>query len=196
MKLVETTGAAARAAANLREAIGIVLRDVADTAGWSAGHAWVPGDAPRTWVSSGLWHPEDGIALGGLRRACADSPATTVRGHLAMALHLEGSHWARDLSAWTGTAMHDAAAAAGVTGAIACPVYAHGEPVAILEWYLAEDARPAADVAHVLGHLSAVLAEIAERPVQVIPDQGTTSGVREARRWVTEEGVVARLLAI
>jgi len=196
MTLVETTGAAARSATDLREAVSVVLRDVGDAAGWSAGHAWLAGDEPGTWVSSGLWHPEDGIALGGLRRACTESPPIAARGHLAMALHLEGSHYASDLSPLTGTALHDAAVAAGVSGAVACPVYAGGKPIAILEWYLADAERPAPDMANVLGHLAAVLGEVAERPVQVMPEQGTTSRVREARRWVTEEGVVARLLAI
>lgn len=194
MTLVETTGAAARAATDLREAIGVVLRDVSDTAGWTAGHAWVPGDDPGTWVSLGVWHPEDGMALGGLRRACVEAMAGPARGHLALALHLQGTQWTSDLSGWTGTSVYDAAVSAGIVSAIACPVYVGGKAVALLEWYLTDDERPSPDIAHMLGHLSGVLSEVAERPVvQAIPEQGTTS-VRETLRWVTEEGVVARLL--
>lgn len=194
MTLVETTGAAARAAGDLHEAIGIVLRDVADTAGWSVGHAWGRGAEPGTWVSLGLWHPEDGIALGELRRACTEAPAAPARGHLALALHLEGTQWVGDLAAWTGTPVYDAAVAAGVHAAIACPVYAGGVPVALLEWYLPHDDRPSPDVAHVLGHLSSVLTEVAERPVHAVPEQGRLRGVRETLKWVTEDGVMARLL--
>ena len=194
MTLVETTGAAARVAEDLRTAIAIVLREVSDTSNWAAGHAWVPG-GDGTWVSAGLWHPEDGIALGALRRACVEAPPRPARGHLALALHMAGTQWVSDLSGWTGTAMYDAAIAAGVTAAVACPVYAHGRPVAILEWYLTSAERPSPDVAHVLGHLSAVLSEVAERPAVIpAPRQGTMSNVRETLRWVTEEGVVARLL--
>lgn len=194
MALVDTTGAAARSAADLRTAVEIVLREMSDAAGWAAGHAWVPGDDPGTWTSFGVWHPEDGMALGALRRACVESPAAPARGHVALALHMEGTQWTSDLSGWTGTPMFDAALAAGVVAAIACPVYARGRVVAILEWYLADGRPPSPDVTHVLGHLSAVLTEVAERPVRDIPEQGRLPGVRETLRWVTEEGVVARLL--
>lgn len=194
MALVDTTGAAARAATDLRTAVEIVLRDVSDTAGWAAGHAWVPGDATGTWVSYGVWHPDDGIALGGLRRACVDSPAASARGHVALALHMEGTQWVSDLSGWTGTPMFEAAMAAGVVSAVACPVYAGGKAVAILEWYLTDGHPPPPDVTHVLGHLSAVLSEVVERPVRNVPTQGRLPGVRETLKWVTEEGVVARLL--
>lgn len=193
MTLVETTGAAARAADSFADAISVVLREVADTAGWSAAHAWVPAEHGN-WVSLGQWYPDDGIALGELRRACVEAPPAPARGHLALALHLEATQWVNDLSGWTGSARYDAAVAAGIVAAVACPVYAHGVPVAILEWYVASHQRPSPDVAHVLGHLSTVLAEVAERPVRQIPDQGRMKGVRETLKWVTEDGVMARLL--
>ena len=194
MTLVETTGAAARAADNLSDAIAIVLRDVADAAGWMAGHAWGRGATPGTWVSLGVWHPEDGIALADLRRACVEAPAAPARGHLALALHLQGTQWVSDLSGWTGTPTYDAALATGVRAAVACPVYVNDNPVALLEWYLPTDERPSPDVAHVLSHLSAVLTEVAERPVHAVPEQGRLKGVRETLKWVTEDGVMARLL--
>lgn len=195
MTLAETTGAAARAAGTLREAIEAVLRAVSDAAGWTAGHAWVPGEDPGTWVSLGVWHPDDGIALGALRRACVEAMAGPARGHLALALHLEGTQWVSDLSGWVGTPVYDAAVDAGIASAIACPVYVGGKPVALLEWYLADERRPSPDIAHTLSHLSGVLSEVAERPVvHGIPEQGRMPGVREIRNWVTEDGVVARLL--
>jgi hypothetical protein len=166
MRLVETTGAAVRGAADLRSAIALVLEDVAAFARAQAGHAWVPFPGGG-WVSSGLWFPDDGIGLGGLRRACADAAPGPVRGHLALALERQATHWVGDLDSLAGTAVHDAAVLAGVAGAVACPVYAGGVPVALLEWYVATPARPAADVAHVLGHLSGVLTEVAERWVLV-----------------------------
>ena len=164
-----------RATRDLRSAIAVVLRDVADTAGWSAGHAWGPAAVPGTWTSLGLWHPEDGIALGGLRRACVESPAAPARGHLALALHLAGPRWAGDLSGLAGTAVHDAATGAGIVAAIGCPVYVAGVPVALLEWYLADPRPPGTDVVDALGSLALVLGEVAARPVDVppVPEQGT-----------------------
>lgn len=193
MRLVETTGAKARTAASFHDAIAAVLEDVADTAGWSAAHAWVRGERPNEWVSSGLWFPEDAMEVAPLRRACVESPPTTARGHLALALHLEGSQWAADLGGLRGTARYDAAVACDIRSAVACPVYARGEAVALLEWYLTSPARPAPDVANVLGHLSAVLTEVAERPPARLPEP--RASVREALRWVTEEGVLTRVLA-
>lgn len=192
MTLVETTGAAARAAESFREAVERVLRDVAATSGWAAGHAWMP--AGDGWTSMGLWCAEDGTALDGLRRACVESPAAPVRGHLALALHLETTQWVADLGGLSGTPAHDAATAAGLVSALACPVYSRGVPIALLEWYAADDRRPSPDVAHVLGHLSTVLTDVAERPVRAIPEQGRMRDVRETLRWVTEDGVMARLL--
>ena len=192
MALVETTGAAARAAASFADAVSLVLQDVAVATDWPAAHAWLAGDEPNTWVSSGLWFPDDAIGLGALRRACVDAPPTPARGHLALALHLQGTQWVPDLGGMLGTERHGAAEAAGMRSAVACPVYANGRAVAILEWYLATSSRPAPDVAHVLGHLSSVLSEVAERPV-VVPSQPSPL-TREAVRWVTEEGVLARLL--
>lgn len=162
MRLVETTGAAARGAADLRSAIALVLEDVAVAGRYRTGHAWVPADRGG-WASSGLWFPDDGIGLGALRNACADAPPGPLRGHLALALARQATQWVGDLDDLAGTAVHDAAVRAGVVGAVACPVFAGGVPVALLEWYVATPARPAADVAHVLGHLSGVLTEVAER---------------------------------
>jgi hypothetical protein len=192
-RLAETTGAAARAAGSLRDAIAIVLEDVADAAGWAAAHAWVPGEAPHEWVSSELWVPEDAMAVGPLRRACAGAPAGPARGHLALALHLEATQWAPDLGGLRGTSRYDAAVACGIRSAVGTPVYRHGEPVALLEWYLTTAERPAADVAHALGHLSGVLSEVAERPPPRVPEPRPY--LREAVRWVTEEGVLSRVLA-
>lgn len=194
MTLVETTGAKARAATTLHDAISAVLEDVEVTAGWTAAHAWVPAEQRGTWVSSGLWHPVDGIGLGGLRHACVNALPFTARGHLALALHMESTKWVEDLSGLTGTPLHEAALAAGVVAAVACPVYADGRAVAILEWYLSDHRPPPADVPHVLGHLSGVLTEVAERPVRTAPPQGTYAGMGETLRWVTEDGVMSRLL--
>jgi hypothetical protein len=195
MRLVETTGATARAAADLPAAIAVVLSEVAGATGWTVGHAWVPAGEPGAWVSSGLWFPDDGIGLGALRRVCAEAPPAPARGHLALALHLEGTQWVGDLAALAGTPMHDAAVAAGVAAAVACPAYAHGRPVALLEWYLPSTRRPGPDVAHVLGHLAGVLAEVAERPpvTAAVPAQRSRESVRDTLRWVTEDGVLSRL---
>ena len=174
MGLVERTGASARAAETLLDAVAVVLEDVATAAGWPAAHAWVAsGDA--AWVSSGLWFPDDAIGLGQLRRACVDAAPEPARGHLALALKLQATQWVPDLDGLDGTARHDAALAAGLRTALACPVYAHGRAVAVLEWYLADTEPPAPDVAHVLGHLSGVLSEVAERAVAVLAQRVPSS---------------------
>lgn len=189
LTLVDTTGAAARRSRDLTAAIGVVLRDVADTAGWSAGHAWAPGAEPGTWTSLRLWHPDDGIALGVLRRACFESAPGPARGHLAHALHLQGPRWTADLGALAGTPVHEAARSVGVVAAIGCPVYAYGTPVALLEWYLADARPPGAEVPYVLAHLAGVLGEVAARPVvHGVPEQGTM------RVGTSRGGVVAGLL--
>jgi hypothetical protein len=194
MSLVETTGAAARSARDFRTAVGIVLEDVATTAGWRAAHAWVPAAEPGQWVSSRLWFPDDGIGLGGLREACTEAPASGVRGHLALALHMQATQFAADLGALRGTPIGVAAEDAGMVAAVACPVIAHGRTVAILEWYTGSDTPPPPDFAHVLGHLSSVLSEVHERPAVCAPAQRTYGSLRETLRWVTEDGVMARLL--
>ncbi|HEV2888784.1 MAG TPA: hypothetical protein VGX28_00250 [Frankiaceae bacterium] len=191
MALVEEAGSSARCAASLRDAVAAVLEAVAVAANWPAAHSWDAAEAGTEWVSSGLWFPDDAIGLGILRRASVEAPPAPARGHLALALHLQGTQWVPDLSGTIGTDRYDAAVAAGMRSAVACPVYAHGRPVAILEWYLATSERPAPDVVNVLGHLSAVLSEVAERPV-VVP--APRADLREAVRWATEEGVMARLL--
>jgi hypothetical protein len=177
MRLVETTGAAARGADGLRSAMALVLDDVAVAARWQAGHAWVPYPEPGAWISSGLWFPDDGIGLGGLRRACVDAAPGPVAGHLALALDRCATQWVGDLDALAGSPVQLAAQAARIVGAVACPVFAGGVPVALLEWYVATPARPAADVAHVLGHLSGVLSEVAERgAVPAVPSPRSPSG--------------------
>jgi hypothetical protein len=194
MALVETTGAAARSARDFRSAVSVVLEDVATAAGWRAAHAWVPDTEPGQWVSSRLWFPDDGIGLGGLREACTEAPAAGVRGHLALALHMQATQFAADLGALRGTPIGTAAEAAGMVAAIACPVVVRGEAVAILEWYTGTSTPPPPDMAHVLGHLSSVLSEVHERPVFAPPAQRTYGQLRETLRWVTEDGVLTRLL--
>jgi hypothetical protein len=166
MTLVETSGAAARAASGFHEAVAAVLESVAVSAGFQAGHALVPADANGKWVSARLWFPDDGIGLGALRRACVEAPAAAVRGHRALALHLEATHWAGDLEALAGTAVYQAASAVGIVAAIACPVFSEGRVVALLEWFSSSAAPPAHDLAHSLGHLSGVLTEVYERPAR------------------------------
>lgn len=189
MSLVETTGAAARSAVSFREAVDRVVRDVADACGWAAGHALVRGDVADEWVSFGVWHA--GAPCDALREVCAG--AGSVRGHLALALHLEAPVWASELGALRGAAEHD-----GVVAAVACPVYADGRAVALLEWYLASDERPPPDVTHAIGHLSGVLSEVAERPALVpalVPAQRTYAPTSDTHRLATEEGVGSRLLS-
>ncbi|MDQ1713191.1 MAG: hypothetical protein QOE45_2641 [Frankiaceae bacterium] len=164
MHLVEWTGAAARGAGDLHTAMGVVLRDVAAERGYVAGHAWVPAGPSDSWQSSGLWVGPDETRLHALRNACAGTSAGPVGGHLALALERQATQWVGDLDALRGSAVHSAASAAGIVGAVACPVFAGGEAVALLEWYVATPARPVADLPHALGHLSGVLSEVAERP--------------------------------
>lgn len=165
MRTVETAGAAARASGTFREAVGVVLDEVAVVARWKAAHAWMPAAEPGTWRSFGLWFPDDGIGLGELRSVCFDSAPIAPRGHLALALHMGSMQWVEHLGALAGTPVHAAATHAGITSAVACPVYAHGRPVALLEWYLgSSSSRPTPDVANALGHLSGVLTEVSERP--------------------------------
>lgn len=167
MRMVERTGAAARAAGSFREAVATVLDDVATTAHWPAAHAWVPAHVAGTWESFGLWFPDDGIGLGELRAAVCQSVPAPPRGHLALALHLSSTQWTADLAALAGTPVHEAASRAGIVAALACPVYAGSRPVALLEWYMASPHPLSPDVAHVLGHLSGVLSEVFERPAVV-----------------------------
>jgi hypothetical protein len=95
-----------------------------------------------------------------------------------------------------GTPRHDAAVAAGIRSAVACPVYSKGEPIALLEWYVASPHRPGPELEQVLGQLAAALAEVYERPRYAVPGprRETRPGVRDALRWVTEDGVLSRLL--
>lgn len=191
LMLVDRCGEAARAAADLHGAIDVVLRGVADATGWAAAHAWVPAGIPGLWVSSGLWYADDGIALGGLRRACEEAAPAAVRGHLALALHRESAQWTGHLGGLAGTGRDDAAARAGVVAAIGCPVYSARQPRALLEWYHVDDRRPASDIAYALAHLSAVLTEVAERTVvRYAAGPGRIPSVREALDWVTEDGAV------
>jgi PAS domain S-box-containing protein len=160
LALLQTITLEVTAARDLHAALGVVLRQVVDNTGWSFGQAWLPRadgsvlDCGPYWASSNDFEKFRSIS---------------ARVTFPPGIGLPGRVWKSGQPAWIENAAVDSnfpraavAIEVGLKGALAVPILAGEDMVAILEFFLcepkAEDERLVKVITAVAAQLSQVIA--------------------------------------
>ncbi|HYH27618.1 MAG TPA: PAS domain S-box protein, partial [Actinomycetota bacterium] len=148
-------------AGSLDEAFGLVLERICVTTGWALGQAWTPrqeGDS--------LMFRRFHATVGGL-----ESFIELSRVHrFPPGMGLPGRVWERGKPIWIKDVRRDLsftrgkeAAEVGLVGAMAVPVLARGEPVAVLEFFELEQRERDADMLEMVSAAAAQLGSVIRR---------------------------------
>jgi PAS domain S-box-containing protein len=163
LRLMQTVAEAANTAEDPDAAYTTALAAVCAHTGWPLAHVYrsVPGG--DLLEPSGLWHFTDGDAtpFHDFVVATADNPLTSGVGlpGLAFAARRPAVVVAGDMV----TVRAEAAARAGLRSATALPVFAHGDVVAVLEFFSHDADHPDDALLELLGHVGTQIGRVAER---------------------------------
>ena len=169
LQLLQRTAAAANESPSIAAALAITLEEVRRFTGWPVAHAFVTRrDDPGRLVSAGVWSLSDGERYGAFRTATEAEPLRAGVGLPGLAFETgrpvivvgngqPGIAEARldtgDGEGWEPTVIPIASARGqrtpewsdlGLRGALAIPVLAGSDPVAVLEFFAEEPLRPGA----------------------------------------------------
>ncbi|HEX6751481.1 MAG TPA: PAS domain S-box protein [Longimicrobium sp.] len=165
------TGAANRASTLegvLREALELLCRHT----GWPAGHVWTR-DGDGALASSGIWRLADEARFAALRAATAALRFAPGQGLPGRAAERGAALWVEDVAAEPWFAR--AAESAGVRGAVAWPIRAEGEVVAVVEFFSDHPQQPDPELDELLATLGTQLGLVVER-------ERIAARLRESRR--------------
>ncbi|HEX9936752.1 MAG TPA: ATP-binding protein [Longimicrobium sp.] len=162
LELMQGVSAAANRAGSLHEVLREALDLTCGYTGWPVGHVFVrdPGGA---LVSSGIWRLDDPGRFAELRTATEELRLDGGEGLAGRVAATGVPVWIRDVQRETGFLRAGAAAHVGVRGAVAWPVRAEGEVVAVAEFFSGHPEHPDPELLELLGNLGTQLGLVVER---------------------------------
>ncbi len=164
-ELLQAVTVAANEASDFEEAVRCCLEIVWGHMGWPVGHAYLPEDKPdgkRAWKD--LWHLEDPGRFHTLVQAMEDMEgAFSDTGLPARVLTDRGPVWIPDLEQDGGSPQTTVLEENGLRSALAFPVLAGEETVAVLEFFSEEATEPDRRLQATLAQAGNQLARVAER---------------------------------
>jgi PAS domain S-box-containing protein len=163
LRLLQAVAVAANSSEDPAEAYATALREVCEHTGWSIAHVYHRADGSDLLEPSGIWHVVDdddrfgtfveatkyttllpGMGLPGLAMAAGRPTFVTIPDGVA-------------------TPRRDPALAAGIRAAVALPVFANNEIVAILEFFSTELEVPDDALLELLGNVGTQIGRVAAR---------------------------------
>ncbi|HET7463632.1 MAG TPA: ATP-binding protein [Longimicrobium sp.] len=162
LELMQRVSAAANRAGSLHEVLREALDLTCDYTGWPVGHVFVRG-LEGELVSSGIWRLADPERFEPLRRATESLPLGGGGTLPALAAGGGAPVWIDDVQRHPGFARAEAAARAGVRGAVSWPIRAGGEVVAVAEFFSARPEHADPELMELLGYLGTQLGLVVER---------------------------------
>jgi len=166
LRLLQTVAEAANRTEDPDEAYATALAAVCAHTGWPLAHLYrrAPDDA---LVPSGIWHRTDhhGAGDAGRFQPFVDVTAVTVT---TTGVGIVGATVQERRAIWWPVstllpARADAAAGSALHGAVALPVFADGDVVAVLEFFSEVADRPDDGLLQLLGHVGLQVGRVAER---------------------------------
>jgi PAS domain S-box-containing protein len=161
-ELMQRVSAAANRAGSLHEVLREVLELTCRHTGWPVGHVFVRGDGGAL-VSSGVWRVDDDGSFAALRDATARVHVTPGQGLVGRVEATRVPVWSEDVQAEPGFLRGEAAARVGLRGAVAWPICAGEEVVAVAEFFSGRPQRPDPELMELLGNLGTQLGLVVER---------------------------------
>ena len=162
-RLMQTVAEAANTAEDPDEAYTTALAAVCAHTGWPLAHVYLRVAGEDLLDPSGLWHFE-----GGNEQEFLDFVVATADNTLVSGVGLPGLAFAARRPTWLvagtlSTVRAEAAGRAGLRSATALPVFAHGEVVAVLEFFSHDAERPDDALLELLGQVGTQIGRVAER---------------------------------
>jgi PAS domain S-box-containing protein len=162
LELMQGVSAAANRAGSLHEVLREALDLTCGYTGWPVGHVFVR-DPGGTLVSSGIWRLDDPERYAELRTATEGLRLDAGEGLAGRVAATGAPVWIQDVQRETGFLRAGAAARVGVRGAVAWPVRAEGEVVAVAEFFSGHPEHPDPELLELLGNLGTQLGLVVER---------------------------------
>jgi PAS domain S-box-containing protein len=162
LRLMQIVAEAANTTEDPDDAYATALAAVCRHTGWPFAHVYRRSPVDETLEPSELWHLEDhGRDLSEFVHATARTPLTTGVGLPGLVVAARRAQWTATDDLWTGRS--EAALRAGIRGAVALPVFADGEIVAVLEFFALTPEQPDDALLELLGHVGTQIGRVAER---------------------------------
>jgi PAS domain S-box-containing protein len=144
------------------------LQQVCTATGWSASHVYrvrtsEADDGRRALAPSGLWRVAEGWEVTAFQEATAQRELRMGEGLPGRVLATGAPAWSREIAADDACPRAAAARAAGLRGAIACPLLVGAEVVGVMECFSAEPMEPDPEVLAVLRCVGMALGRVVER---------------------------------
>lgn len=159
LRLMQDVAVAANTTEDPDEAYLTAMAAVCAHTGWPLAHLYRR-SADGALLPSGIWHGADG-GFHSFVEATAIATMTAGIGMAGATVEERRPLW------WSASSLlperADAAARDGLRGAIALPVFADGEIVAVLEFFSETDERPDDALLQLLGHVGLQVGRVAER---------------------------------
>jgi PAS domain S-box-containing protein len=161
-ELMQRVSAAANRAGSLNEVLREALELTCRHTGWPVGHVFVRGDDGEL-ESSGVWRVDDPGRFAALRDATSRVRITRGEGLVGRVEATRAPVWSEDVQAEPAFLRGEAAALVGLRGAVAWPICAGEEVVAVAEFFSGRPQRPDAELMELLGNLGTQLGLVVER---------------------------------
>jgi PAS domain S-box-containing protein len=163
-RLLQRVAVVANESESVREAMQTALELVCSHAGWPVGHVYVPTqDARGELTPTDIWHLDDPDLHERFRTVTRSIVLLSGQGLPGRVLESGRAEWIRDIRADPGFIRVALARDLGVRSALAFPVHAADETIAVLEFFANEPEEPDAEMIDLMEGVGSQLGEVLRR---------------------------------
>jgi PAS domain S-box-containing protein len=163
-RLLQRIAVMANESESVREAMQTALELVCAHTGWPVGHVYVPTrDARGELTPTDIWHLDDPALHERFRTVTRSIVLLSGQGLPGRVLESGRAEWIRDIRADPGFVRVALAREVGVRSALAFPVHAADETIAVLEFFANEPEEPDAEMIDLMEGVGSQLGEVLRR---------------------------------
>lgn len=162
LSLLQSITLEVAAAANLSSALEVVLRRVCEKTGWAFGQSWLPGTDQVALKVGPAW-TGDSEAMAQFRTASQEKRMRPGEGLPGRVWKSKFPFWIEDITRDANFPRAQAATESGLKAALAIPILARNEVIAVIEFFLREPRREDQRLVKVITAVAAQLSLAIER---------------------------------
>ncbi|HET9332012.1 MAG TPA: PAS domain S-box protein [Gemmatimonadota bacterium] len=163
-RLLQRVAVLANESESVRDAMQTALELVCWHAGWPVGHVYMPSeDASGELTPTDIWHLDDPALHERFRAVTRSIVLLSGQGLPGRVLESGKAEWVRDIRADPGFIRATLARDLGVCSALAFPVHAADETIAVLEFFATEPQEPDAEMIELMEGVGSQLGEVLRR---------------------------------
>ena len=163
-RLLQRIAVVANESESVREAMQTALELVCSHTGWPVGHVYMPSeDASGELTPTDIWHLDDPALHERFRALTRSIVLLSGQGLPGRVLETGRAEWIRDIRADPGFIRVALARDLGIRSALAFPVHAADETIAVLEFFANEPEEPDAEMIDLMEGVGSQLGEVLRR---------------------------------